>query len=390
MTLPLPDLSARKHSDTLKTILHERILQAGGWISFTDYMDTVLYTPGIGYYSGGTAKFGSPGDFVTAPEISPLFGRTLAQQAAQVLTSVDHGSILEFGAGSGRLAVDLLQALEELDCLPAHYDILDISTDLQQRQRVTLEQHAPHLVSRVRWLTALPDRFNGLILANEVLDAMPVHMIVWRDGNIAERGVIWQNHGPAWKERPLKTGELFDIARQLPPAQDSSSHAYISEISLAGRYFIRSLANLLQQGSILLIDYGFGQHEYYHPQRRQGTLMCHYRHHAHDDPFFLPGLQDITSHVDFTAIARSALDAGLQPTGYTTQAHFLINCGITDLLARTPADHPGSYLPLANQVQRLVSPAEMGELFKVMALSRSIDAETASYGFTSGDLQRLL
>lgn len=391
MNLPLPESLARDHSDALKAVLRERIAHAGGWISFADYMNAILYTPGMGYYSEGAAKFGAQGDFVTAPEISPLFGQTLAQQAAQVLGRMPHGSILEFGAGSGKLAVNILRELERMNCLPAYYEIIDISPDLQQRQRVTIEQQIPHLVSRVRWLTTLPDRFDGVILANEVLDAMPVHLVVWRNKGIFERGVTWHNDVCAWQEQPLTTGELFDVAQQLPPAAGLSrneDYLYVSEISLANRYFTQSLAELLQQGIILLVDYGFGQGEYYHPQRYQGTLMCHYRHHTHDDPFFLPGLQDITSHVDFSAVAEFALDSGLQLLGYTTQAHFLINCGITDLLARTPADDPGSFLPLANQVQRLVSPAEMGELFKVMVLGKSINIPLN--GFASGDLRRLL
>lgn len=391
MTLPLPNSPEQKYSDTLKTILRDRISLSGGWISFADYMEAVLYTPETGYYSGGAAKFGAAGDFVTAPEVSPLFGQTLARQAAQVLRSVNHGSILEFGAGSGKLAVDLLLALEALESLPEYYNILDLSADLQQRQQAIIEQQIPHLATRVHWLTALPDQFNGLILANEVLDAMPVHLVIWQNGNIAERGVIWKDHGLAWQDQPLAEGELLDIARQLPPSdQPSLPHPYVSEISLASRHFIHSLASILQQGSILLVDYGFGQSEYYHPQRHQGTLMCHYRHHAHDDPFFLPGLQDITSHVDFSAISRIALDSGLQLAGYTTQAHFLINCGITDLLARTPADQPGDYLPLVSQVQCLISPAEMGELFKVMTLSKAINIDTTSCGFVRGDLRRLL
>lgn len=390
MALPFPDPSERAYSDTLKTILHERIARSDGWISFADYMETVLYTPGTGYYSGGAAKFGASGDFVTAPEISPLFGQALARQAAHILSAVNQGSILEFGAGSGKLAVDLLCTLEELNSLPQHYYILDLSADLQQRQRAIIEQHIPHLTSRISWLSALPEQFEGLILANEVLDAMPVHLVVWQNGIIAERGVVWKDQGPAWQDKPLAAGELFDIARKLPPTDRFSSPFYISEISLANRHFIRSLAIPLQRGAILLIDYGFGQSEYYHPQRHQGTLMCHYRHHAHDDPFFLPGLQDITCHVDFSAVARAALNSELQLAGYTTQAHFLINCGITDLLTRTPADQPGSYLPLVSQVQQLISPAEMGELFKVMILSKDIDIDAAACGFTRGDLQRLL
>ena len=388
--LPLPEPAEQKYADCLKTMLNEQITRSDGWISFADYMESVLYTPEIGYYSGGATKFGVGGDFVTAPEISPLFGQTLARQAASILSAVDQGSILEFGAGSGKLAVDLLRALEELNQLPQYYYILDLSADLQQRQRAIIEQYIPHLAERVRWLSTLPEQFEGLILANEVLDAMPLHLVVWQDGNIAERGVFRSDHGLAWQDQPLINQELLEVARQLPPADQPSHHAYVSEISLANRHFIRSLASLLQRGGILLIDYGFGQSEYYHPQRHQGTLMCHYRHHAHDDPFFLPGLQDITSHVDFSAIASTAIDSGLELVGYTTQAHFLINCGVTDLLARIPADQPGDYLPLVSQVQRLVSPAEMGELFKVMALSKGIKPDAAAYGFMRGDLRRLL
>lgn len=391
MNLPLPDPLARAYSDTLKTTLREHIQHAGGWIAFANYMETVLYAPGMGYYTGGAAKFGAPGDFVTAPEISPLFGQTLAHQAAQVLALMPQGSILEFGAGSGKLAVEMLSELERLDCLPARYEILDVSAELQQRQRALIEQKIPHLASRVHWLTTLPEQFTGVIVANEVLDAMPVHLVVWQDGQIFEQGVIWHDQNFAWQARPLTTGKLHEIARELPPAVSEDrqeDNRYLSEISLANRRFIRTLAERLQQGVMLLIDYGFGESEYYHPQRRQGTLMCHYRHHAHDDPFFLPGLQDLTSHVDFSAVAGSAQASGLTLMGYTTQAHFLINCGITDLLARIPADHAGSYLPLANQVQRLVSPAEMGELFKVMALGKSI--ETPLRGFVSGDLRRRL
>ena len=391
MTLPQPDPLEQQYSDTLKTMLYEQIMHAGGWLSFADYMETVLYTPKVGYYSGGAAKFGAEGDFVTAPEISSLFGQTLARQVSTVLQSIHHGAILEFGAGSGKLAVDLLLALEALGILPEHYNILDLSTDLQQRQQLLFEQRIPHLTTRIRWLTALPDQFAGVILANEVLDAMPIHLITWENGNISERGVIWKEQELAWQDRSLTAGALFDIAQQLPPTKQSSYFPlYSSEISLANRYFIRSLASILQQGTILLIDYGFGQNEYYHAQRSQGTLMCHYRHHAHGNPFFLPGLQDITSHVDFSAVAQTAQDAGLHLTGYTTQAHFLINCGITDLLAGTSADQVNHYFPLANQVQQLVSPAEMGELFKVMSLSKAIDTDTVSLGFTRGDLRRLL
>ncbi|MFZ1712040.1 MAG: class I SAM-dependent methyltransferase [Nitrosomonas sp.] len=390
MNLPLPDPLARQHSDRLITLLREQINHAGGWLSFADYMQTVLYRPGMGYYSTNMAKFGESGDFVTAPEISSLFGQTLGRQAAQILAEIPHGSVLELGAGSGRLAVDMLLALEELGRLPLHYDILEVSATLRQRQQTTIKQSLPHLAQRVRWLDTLPERFDGIMLANEVLDATPVHLTVWQNGNIFEQGVTWHDHAFFWQPRPLSNEVLLSIAQRLPPAQhrEETGDRYLSEISLTSRRLVRSLAERLQQGVMLLIDYGFGEREYYHPQRCQGTLMCHYRHHAHDDPFYLPGLQDITAHVDFSAVAAIALAEGLQLQGYTTQAHFLINCGITDLLAGAPADQPGSYLPLANQVQRLVSPAEMGELFKVIAFGKSLDLPLL--GFGRGDLQRLL
>lgn len=390
-TLPPPSEIALRHSHALQNALHAKIITAGGWISFADFMETALYTPGLGYYSAGAEKFGHAGDFVTAPEISSLFGKTIARQAAQVFELIGGNDILEFGAGSGKLALDLLLELEQLDCLPRRYFILEVSADLQQRQHELFEKYAPHLASVIHWLTTLPHEFNGLILANEVLDAMPVHLVVWQDQHLYERGVTSNHDAFAWQERPLIAGELFEIAQELPPHKEAVNHYafhYLSEISLTNRHFIRTLAQLLHRGVILLIDYGFGQSEYYHPQRSQGTLMCHYRHHAHDDPFYLPGLQDITSHVDFSAITHVALHNGLQLLGYTSQANFLINCGITDILSQTPADNTYQYLPLANQLQRLVSPAEMGELFKVIAFGRQIDQSLL--GFSRADKSRLL
>ena len=388
-SLPIPSEAALQHSHAVQELICTEIAAASGWIPFARYMELALYAPGMGYYSGGAAKFGSTGDFVTAPEISPLFGKAVARQAAQVLELMGDksGDILEFGAGSGKLALDLLLELEKLGYLPGRYLILEVSAELRQRQRELFEKHAPHLSARIDWLEYLPTKFNGLVLANEVLDAMPVHLVVWRDSDLFERGVVWNGTAFEWSERPLIDGELFAIARALNLRVDPGKD-YISEINLAARGFMRSLASVLQQGAIVLIDYGFGHSEYYHPQRAQGTLMCHYRHHAHDDPFYLPGLQDITSHVDFSAVTAVAINAGLELHGYTTQAHFLINCGITEILAQTPAENTSAYLPLANQLQKLVSPAEMGELFKVIAFGKNIHQPLA--GFVSGDKSRLL
>ena len=380
-TLPPPTEEGAAHSRKAAGYIMADIAAQGGWISFARYQELALFAPGLGYYSAGATKFGQSGDFITAPEISVLFGRTLARQAAEVLR-LTGGDVLEIGAGSGRLAVDLLTELEQLGVLPERYLILEVSADLRERQQALVRQIAPHLAARVGWLDTLPTGFVGVMIGNEVLDCMPVHLIAWRDGQIFERGVSVEQTEPggqerfAWAERPLPAGELYDAARALGPLDN-----YLSEIGLAARGFIRSLAAALTRGALLLIDYGYSAPEYYHPQRNQGTLMCHYRHYAHPDPFYLPGLQDITCHVDFSAITASAHTAGLDLLGYTTQARFMINCGLLNLLERNDPTDTATYLPLANQVNRLLSPAEMGELFKVIALGKGVD--TPLSGFSS-------
>lgn len=390
-TLPQPNIAALHHSQTVKKAIQTKIKIAGGWISFAEYMQLALYAPGLGYYSSGTSKFGGTGDFVTAPEISSLFGRVLARQAMQVLKQSEASHILEFGAGSGKLALDLLLELEELGCLPEKYFILEVSADLRQRQQTFFNNHAPHLMPILFWLDQLPNKFNGFMLANEVIDAMPVHLVIWRGNEVFERGVSYNNKNFTWEERPLREGVLFETANKLTAQINASNDkitSYISEINLAIPSFLQSIANVMKQGLFLLIDYGFGKEEYYHAQRNRGTLMCHYRHHTHDDPFYLPGLQDITSHVDFSSVAEAATNAQLELLGYTTQAHFLLNCGITEILSQTPAENTMEYLPLSNQLQTLVSPAEMGELFKVIAFGKNI--RQSLIGFSSGDKSRLL
>lgn len=389
--LPQPTQEALQHSQRLQSYIVNKIHQSGGWIPFAHFMELALYAPGLGYYSASSTKFGYKGDFVTAPEISVLFGKTIARQAMQLFRQIDQASILEFGAGSGKLALDLLTELEQLDQSPPQYLILEMSGELQQRQRELFVTHAPHLLDRITWLNELPEQFSGLIIANEVLDAMPTHLIVWKKDDLFERGVGLDQQNFIWIDKPLISDELKTIANQLSTLIDRNEPnfvSYLSEISLANRYFIRSLSKMLQSGLILLIDYGFGQREYYHPQRSMGTVMCHYRHYAHDDPFYLPGLQDITSHVDFSAITQVASCNNLQLLGYTNQAHFLINCGITELLSKVSVTDTAAYLPLSNQLQRLVSPAEMGELFKVIALGKHFDG--TPIGFTKGNLFHLL
>ncbi|WP_295625214.1 SAM-dependent methyltransferase [uncultured Nitrosomonas sp.] len=388
---PSPNEIALAHSHSVLSLIKEQILASGSWISFERFMNLALYAPGMGYYSSGATKLGSAGDFVTAPEISPLFGRTLALQLLQISQHLKHAEILEFGAGSGKLALDILIELEKAAELPEKYLILEVSAELRQRQQMLLASKIPHLMHRVEWLDQLPDQFNGVILANEVLDAMPVHLVAWHDGVIFERGVVWQNNQLAWQDRPLQNTDLYAISSQITPQINPDSHSdfeYVSEFNLAAAGFMRSLAKCLHHGVILLIDYGFGRNEYYHPQRNQGTLMCHYRHHAHDDPFYLPGLQDITSHVDFSAITHAAVDSGLALLGYTTQASFLINSGITKILAQTSAEDTIRYLPQSNQLQKLVNPAEMGELFKVISFGKKFTEPLI--GFNTRDMSRLL
>jgi len=345
-------------------------------------MEMALYAPGLGYYVAGAGKLGWAGDFVTAPEISPLFGRTLAGQVADILAQTA-GDVLELGAGSGALALAVLEELQARNCLPEQYRILEVSPELKLRQRQLFQQSLPRLADRVEWITSLPQRFNGVILANEVLDALPVHLLAWLREGLHECCVTTKGERFGWAHRRLHAGALLKAAEAL-----KIEAPYQSEVSVAVPALIRTLAGALDRGVLLFVDYGFGRREYYHPQRNRGTLMCHYRHHAHDDPFLYPGLQDITAHVDFTSVAETAIEAGLQLLGYTTQAQFLINCGIVDLLAHARDGQPAGYLPLAAGVQKLVSPAEMGELFKVIALGRGVQQRLA--GFKTGDKSRLL
>jgi len=382
-SLPPPSPEALAHSARLRELVLRDIEVQGGWIPFSRYMELALYAPGLGYYTAGSHKFGSAGDFVTAPEISPLFGRTLARQMAEIM---QHSApqVLELGAGSGRLATDILLELERLGSLPERYSILEVSADLRQRQQALLRERAPQLARRMQWLEELPDRIEGVVIGNEVLDALPVHVVHWGEDDILERGVISNAGNFEWQDRLTENEALLQIAQQIPMPADS-----ISEISLTARGLTAGLCQRLKRGVLLLIDYGFGAKEYYHPQRTQGTLMCHYRHYAHDDPFFLTGLQDITAHVDFTAVAESAIDHGTALLGYTSQAHFLMNSGITCLLQETSPENLREYLPLSMQVQKLTSPAEMGELFKVIALGKGME-EVQLSGFTNGDLLRHL
>ena len=320
------------------------------------------------------------GDIAFSPELTGLLGLSLTRQVAQVMAT-NAPPCIEVGAGSGRLAADLLLELERLGSPPESYAILDLSADLRARQRETLAAAAPHLLPRVTWLDSLPATFAGAVIGNEVLDAMPVHVVAWREDGIHDRGVTTNEGGGfTWAEKPAG-GRLLQAAEQIA-GQCSLPPGFESEISLAAEGWAAAWGDILTAGALLLIDYGFPRHEFYHLQRGRGTLMCHYRHHAHPDPFYLPGLQDITAHVDFTAIIAAAHGAGLELLGYTSQGQFLLNCGILDLLAELPADSP-DYIRGAGAVNKLVLPHEMGELFKVIAIGRGIDSPLL--GFTRGD-----
>lgn len=374
-TLPVPGPEALAHSARQATHIRDAIDAAGGWLSFARYMELALYAPGLGYYAAGATKFGQAGDFTTAPEMSALFGRALARQVAQVL---EGGDIMEIGAGSGKLAADLLLELERLGALPPRYDILELSGELKARQQATLTVRAPHLLERVRWLDHLPETFSGVMLGNEVLDAMPVHIVAKREGHWQERGVIADETGFGWEVRALSDPALATALQAL-----NVPDGYLTEINLAAPGFIASLAGCLQRGVMLFIDYGFPRAEFYHPQRSEGTLMCHYRHRAHGDPLILVGLQDITAHVDFTAIAEAAHDAGLAVLGYTSQAAFLLALGLTRFAEEAPQEDTRARLAMAQQVKTLTLPSEMGELFKVLALGRGVTPPLL--GFTLQD-----
>ncbi len=380
MKLPEPTPHALAQSNALVERVRARIDAANGWISFADYMHDALYTAGLGYYSGGAQKFGAEGDFITSPELTPLFGQALAAQVAEI-TAQSAPEVLEVGAGTGHLAADLLLELERLGQTPTRYSILEVSGELRQRQAETLAARAPHLAPRVMWIDALPEHFSGAVVANEVLDVMPVHLLVWRDGALFERGVAWEDGGFAWSDKSA-SARLQAAAERLGAPMPVEGE-YVSELNLAGPAWMADWGARLEQGALLMIDYGYPRAEYYLPSRSNGTLLCYFRHQAHGDPFKWPGLNDITAFVDFTAMAEGAHKGGLEIYGYTNQAAFLFNCGVLERLAERGDQTQPDYIRAARAVQRLTTPQEMGELFKVLAVGKGL-AEPL-LGFRRGD-----
>ncbi len=392
-SLPAPGADALAQSDALSALICERIAEAGGWLPFDRYMDLALYAPGLGYYSGGAMKFGrraeDGSDFVTAPELSPLFATTLARPVAQALEQSGTRRLMEFGAGTGKLAAGLLNALAELDVAFDSYAIVDLSGELRARQRETIEAQAPSLAAKVIWLDALPDSFEGVVIGNEVLDAMPVRLVVRKLGAWHERGVVVLNDRFAFDDHPVEIDEQIElIDAAIDEANDEPFTEYVTETHEAALGFTKTVCTMLTRGAAFFIDYGFPRREFYHAQRATGTLMCHCRHRAHTDPFLYPGLQDITAHVEFTGIAEAGTEAGADLLGFTSQARFLMNAGITDVLNELDPADVRRFLPAANAVQKLLSEAEMGELFKVIAFSRGIPGTLDA--FSAGDRSHTL
>lgn len=379
LSLPTPDTESAAHSAKVAEFLRQSIADAGGQISFADYMHHALYAPGLGYYSAGTKKFGEAGDFVTAPEVSPVFGRIIARQCASVFQEVAAPSILEFGAGSGCLAVEILRKLAQLDALPEGYQILEVSADLCERQQQLFEKEIPELLSRVTWLDQMPGAHAGVIIANEVLDALPVERFVIRSDGVAQICVKADGNKFTTAEREAPDDLVAAVTAIEEELGRPLSAGYVSEVSLAGPQWISDLAGALETGTAFLFDYGVSRREYYAADRSDGWLRCHFRHHAHDDPLILPGIQDLTAWVDFTAIANAAVDNGLDIDGYVTQAQFLISGGLDRELADFAELPIDAQLKLSGQVKLLTLPGEMGENIKCLGLSRGQDTRPGAF-----------
>ena len=364
--LPRPDADTETHSRRVLEYVKRQIELSAGAITFGEYMHHALYAPDLGYYTSGSAKFGEGGDFVTAPEIAPLFARVLARQCLPVLACGNDEAILEFGAGSGILAAQLLERLAEFDALPARYQILEVSAELRARQRETLRRQVPRLLERVQWLDELPRRFRGVVVANEVADALPLERFRIVDGGVEQQFVI------------VDSGSLSSVWRSAQPTLRNAvselgvelAAGFEGDINLSLKPWVSSLLDSLDSGLVLLFDYGLSRKEYYAQDRSGGWLQCHFRHRAHSDPLVLPGAQDITGWVDFTAVAEAATAAGAAVAGYVTQTMFLLHGGVDAEFAALTEQHPEVLHALAGQLKILTLPAEMGENFKCIGLTK--------------------
>jgi SAM-dependent MidA family methyltransferase len=381
--LPEPTPAESERAEAVAELLRERMAAAGGAVPFDQFMRTALYEPGLGYYVGGRERLGRGGDFVTAPELTPFFGYTVAGQVVDLLARSGGGDVVEAGAGSGALAIQVLAELERLGSLPARYRILEVSPDLRERQRRTIERALPHLLERVEWLDDFPaEPWDGVLLANELLDSLPVHRVRLTGEGLAELYVAPDDGGFRWQEGPVSDPIIADRLGDtggLPGGMET-------EVGLEGPAWAARAGEHLRRGGVLFLDYGHPAAELYDPARYSGTLMCHYRHRAHDDPFVLPGVQDITAHVDFSAVAEAARASGLEVAGFTAQAQFLVNLGLThrveEYLARGGVDD-NEQLQLATALKQLTLPQGMGESFKALLLVKGVEGPFP--GFRQGD-----
>ncbi len=392
-TLPPPSVEEIEFSQPLVSLICKEISDSNGQITFSRFMEMALYTPGLGYYAAEKPIFGEQGDFITAPELTPIFSRCLAMQAQQILSAIDGGGdILEFGAGAGTMACDILMELEKLGCLPNRYLISEISPSLKQRQRARIKTYAPHLIDRVIWIDELPESFIGVIFGNELLDALTTHRVLFdKNGDHKELYVSFKDSKLNWsagKPSSEKLSTLINKVYKTNQAYIDTSDHYESEINIANIEWISSLSRVLTQGVIILIDYGYSEDEYYRPERYEGSLMCHYKHLAHNNPLTHVGLQDLTSHVNFTQIAETAFDNNLTIEGFTTQTYFLLGCGLESLLNEIDINDSKLFIAETQPVKQLILPDEMGDLFKVIGLSKNMNLPLLGFAIKN-QLERL-
>ena len=369
-SMPIAQENELQLSESLKTKIIQSIDAAGGWISFNHFMEFALYDPDFGYYSGSLRKFGEKGDFVTAPEISSFFAKSLCIQFKEIFQSLDR-NIIEIGAGSGKFALEAIQSLEVNSENINHYFILEISHSLRKQQYDLLIENLPsNLFSKVKWIDEIPQKYEGLIFCNELLDAFPIDLIKKNLGSYFQKGVGVENGAFIWKDKLID-----DLSAYHQINLESLPDNYLIEHSTHIKDWINKINQSLTKGILLIIDYGFNDKEYFHDQRSQGTLMCHFKHHAHDNPLIHVGIQDITSHVNFSYVATEASKLGLHTKGFISQANFLINCGILDLLGKVNIEDQALYMKSVSEIQKLLSPTEMGDLFKVMVIEKNIDID---------------
>jgi SAM-dependent MidA family methyltransferase len=386
--MPTPDATSAAHSEYVAAFIREQIAGSGGSISFAEFMQHALYAPGLGYYAAGSTKFGEAGDFITAPEVSPVFGGVVARQCAEVLGQLGGGAIVEYGAGSGTLAAVELSTLQRLDALPAAYNILEVSADLRERQEACLRERVPDLTGLITWLDAPPASMHGVILANEVLDALPVERFVRRGKNIMQQRVAHGQAGFEFVENAASSRLASAVQAIEDEVRAEFSDGFVSEVCLAVPDWIAGLSSALDTGVVLLFDYGVSRQEYYAAERSDGWLRCHFRHHAHNDPLVLPGIQDLTAWVDFTAVADAAVAAGFDIAGYSAQAQFLLAGGLEAEMQGFAELSLEEQIELSRQVKTLTLPGEMGEHFKCMALQKGAIATPS--GFSLADRTHVL